>query len=92
MNQKIFSAVQYLVPQHSLSRAAGWLANTTISWIKNPFTQWFVKQYKIDMSEAEEENPLAYENFNAFLLAPSNPAPEKSARIKTVSFFQLMVL
>ena len=66
MNDKLFAALQYAIPQHALSRAAGWLANTSISWIKDPFTSWFVKRYDVNMSEAVEENPLAYKNFNDF--------------------------
>ncbi len=87
MNQKLFSAVQYLVPQHALSRAAGWLANTTVPWIKNPFTQWFVKQFKIDMSEAAEENPLAYENFNAFFTRALKPGSREICEDKNSIVF-----
>jgi len=66
MNDKLFAALQYAIPQHALSRTAGWLANTTIPWIKDPFTSWFVKRYDVNMSEALEENPLAYKSFNDF--------------------------
>lgn len=66
MKDKLFIAFQYVVPQHALSRAAGWLANTSISWIKNPFTRWFVNQYDINMAEAAEPNPCAYQSFNDF--------------------------
>jgi phosphatidylserine decarboxylase len=66
MNEKIFTSLQYITPQHGLSRAAGWLAETSISWIKNPFTQWFVNRYQVDMSEALEEDPTAYASFNDF--------------------------
>lgn len=66
MKQKLFIGFQYLVPQHCLSRAAGWLANTSISWIKNPFTRWFVGRYDINMSEAQESDPCAYSSFNEF--------------------------
>ncbi len=66
MKEKLFIGFQYLVPQHLISRAAGWLANTSIGWIKDPFTRWFVKRYDIDMSEAVETDPCAYPSFNAF--------------------------
>lgn len=66
MKDKLFIYLQYLIPQHLLSRAAGWLANTRIKWIKDPFTRWFVNHFGIDMSEAQEANPCAYDTFNDF--------------------------
>lgn len=66
MKDSLFIGLQYLIPQHALSRAAGWLANTSIKWIKDPFTRWFVKRYDIDMSEAVETDPCAYSSFNNF--------------------------
>ncbi len=73
MKQRLFVLLQYIVPQHALSRAAGWLANTSISWIKNPFTRWFVEQYDVDMSLAAEEDPLAYASFNDFFTRALKP-------------------
>ncbi|GAA5315737.1 MAG: hypothetical protein AseanaTS_09420 [Candidatus Pelagadaptatus aseana] len=66
MKNSLFIGLQYLLPQHALSRAAGWLANTSIAWIKNPFTRWFVNRYDIDMSEAAQSDPCAYRSFNDF--------------------------
>lgn len=64
MNDKLFIRLQHLVPQHGLSRAAGWLASTENAFLKNTFISWFVKRYNVDMSLAQEENPLAYSCFN----------------------------
>lgn len=69
----LFVAMQYIIPQHALSRAAGWLANTEIKWIKDPFTRWFVKRFDIDMSLAAEENPCAYASFNDFFTRALKP-------------------
>lgn len=73
MKDRLFIAFQYLVPQHTLSRMAGWLANTSISWIKDPFTRWFVKRYDINMSEAIETDPCAYSSFNNFFTRALKP-------------------
>lgn len=73
MNDKLFAALQYLAPQHALSRAAGWLARNRTPWIKNTFIEWFIKRYGVDMSEALEENPRAYECFNEFFTRPLKP-------------------
>ncbi|WP_237059179.1 archaetidylserine decarboxylase [Microbulbifer sediminum] len=66
MHPKVFTTLQYLTPQHALSRAAGWLAETRIKAIKDPFTRWFVEKYGVDMSEAREPDCTAYANFNDF--------------------------
>lgn len=73
MNDKLFIRFQHLVPQQGLSRAAGWLASTNNAFIKNTFIGWFVKRYKVDMSLAAEENPLAYNCFNDFFTRALKP-------------------
>ena len=60
MYVKLFIRLQHLIPQHGLSRAAGWLASTDNKLLKNTFINWFVKRYNVDMSLAAEENPLFY--------------------------------
>lgn len=65
-SDKLLTSLQYLVPQHLLSRLVGWLAETRIDVIKNAFISNFARQYQVNMAEAAEEDPLAYENFNAF--------------------------
>lgn len=73
MNDKLFIRMQHLIPQHGLSRAAGWLASTNNRLIKNTFIKWFVKRYKVDMSLAAQENPLAYACFNDFFTRELKP-------------------
>ncbi len=63
---KLLTLPQYFLPQHLLSRLVGWLAESRLDFIKNNFITFFARRYGVDMSEAVEENPLAYENFNAF--------------------------
>lgn len=70
MKKTLFIGLQYLLPQHALSRIAGWIAETEISWIKQPFIHWFIKRYDVDMSIAEETNPEVYPSFNAFFTRP----------------------
>ena len=35
-------------------------------WLKNSFTNWFVANYKVNLSEAERENIKDYKHFNDF--------------------------
>ncbi|HEY3698206.1 MAG TPA: archaetidylserine decarboxylase [Spongiibacteraceae bacterium] len=64
--QALFIAGQYLLPQHLLSRWIGRIAESETPWVKNTFINWFVRRYNVDMSEAENADPLSYRNFNAF--------------------------
>lgn len=73
MNEKLFIRLQHLVSQHGLSRAAGWLASSENTFIKNSFIGWFVKRYNVDMSLAAEENPLDYACFNDFFTRALKP-------------------
>jgi len=66
MKDSLFILIQYLLPQHLLSRGAGKLADCELRTIKNPFIRWFVSRYQVDMSQAAETDPTAYPSFNAF--------------------------
>lgn len=66
MRNRLFVLSQYLAPQHTLSRAAGLLADCPIPAIKDPFIRWFIKRHGVDMREALEPRPEAYPTFNAF--------------------------
>lgn len=57
---------QYLYPHHPLSRIMHALARCRCPLLKNPFTRWFVGRFGIDVSEAEQPDPLAYPHFNGF--------------------------
>lgn len=73
MNRMLFIALQRLTPQHLLSRAAGLLAGTTNTSVKNMFIRWFVQRYNVDMTQALQEDPCAYSNFNAFFTRALKP-------------------
>ncbi|MAL93489.1 MAG: phosphatidylserine decarboxylase [Haliea sp.] len=70
----LFIALQYLLPQHLLSRSVGWLAGLYRPvWLKNALIQLFIRAFKVDMSEAEEPDPTAYPTFNAFFTRALRP-------------------
>lgn len=66
MRDRLFILSQYLLPHHLLSRLAGGLADCKWDWVKNPFINWFVERYQVDMSQAVEQDPTAYACFNDF--------------------------
>jgi len=81
---RVFALLQYLVPQHLLSRLVGLLAASRIGWIKNGFIGLFLRLYDIRMEEAKEEDPRAYPSFNAFFtralkadVRPVDPDPNR---------------
>ncbi|GAA0694215.1 hypothetical protein GCM10009104_22020 [Marinobacterium maritimum] len=73
MKDSLFILLQHLLPQHLLSRLVGCLAECRMPWVKNLFINWFRKRYQVDMSQALEPNPEAYEHFNAFFTRALKP-------------------
>ncbi len=65
--------LQFLLPQHGLSRFLGWWANCRVVWIKNLIITQFVKSYGVDMQDAVQTDPLAYDSFNAFFTRTLKP-------------------
>jgi len=54
------------LPQHLLNRLAQGIGNCTLPWVRSPLIRWFIRRYRVDMSEAAAPNPGAYACFNAF--------------------------
>ena len=70
----IFSALQYLVPQHLLSRGVALIANTENPKIKNYLISKFIQHFNVNMQEAERENPNDYKSFNDFFTRALKPS------------------
>ncbi len=73
MNNKLFIGLQYLLPTHLLSRFIGFAIRCEWSFFKKALFGWYIKKYNIDMSLAQEEDPLAYANFNDFFTRALKP-------------------
>ncbi|WP_404409971.1 archaetidylserine decarboxylase [Pseudidiomarina marina] len=58
--------MQHWLPKHAVSRLVGKFAAAKAGWFTQLFIRWFIRQYKIDMSEAIHEDPKAYKTFNDF--------------------------
>jgi len=63
---RLFVRLQYLLPQHALSRLVLVLTRVRIPWFKNVLIRGFLKLYPVDMSEAGESDPYRYGSFNEF--------------------------
>ena len=64
--KQAFIVMQYCLPQQLLSALLGKLANIEISWLKNAAIKWFIKSYKVDLSEAIYTDYRQYKSFNDF--------------------------
>lgn len=73
ISNKFQLILQYIVPQHFLSRIMGKLAESKIRWWKNFMILSFVKYFKVDMNEALQTDPRAYACFNDFFTRAINP-------------------
>ena len=71
--EKAFALLQLVLPHHLLSRLVGYLARSRTPWVKTTFINLFRKQFGIDLSEAEIEDPGQFENFNAFFTRALKP-------------------
>jgi len=58
--------LQHILPQHLLSRLAAKVMQCKQPFIKNKIINWFINRYRVDMTEAENPDPSAYVDFNAF--------------------------
>src|SRR5581483_10271639 len=66
-------ALQYLLPQKTLSR----IVRAATRWTWRPWKNFLiarvVKRYRVDMSEAAQRDPFAYPHFNAFFTRALKP-------------------
>jgi len=69
----VFVLLQYLLPQHLLSRAI-WLF-TRVRWapFKNALIGWFVRSYGIDLGDSCVSNWRDFASFNAFFTRALQP-------------------
>lgn len=64
---------QYLLPQHFLSTLMHRLCRCRWPWLKNAMIKTIIKQYQVDMSQAQQQDIHAFEHFNAFFTRALQP-------------------
>jgi phosphatidylserine decarboxylase len=69
----LFVGMQYVVPQHGLSRLVLRATRVRARWFKNLLIRGFLKLFAVDMSEAVETDPLRYATFNEFFTRALRP-------------------
>jgi len=62
----LFVRLQYLLPQHAVSRLILAATRVRVPWFKNLLIRGFLKLYAVDMAEAGESDHYRYASFNEF--------------------------
>jgi phosphatidylserine decarboxylase len=84
-----FVLLQQMLPKHLLSHFMYWFARSEARFIKRTTLRVFLRNYRIDMSEAAQSDPYAYRSFNDFFTRALRPdarpiAPDASAIVSPV--------
>jgi phosphatidylserine decarboxylase len=70
---RLFVWLQYVLPQHALSRLVLRATRVRAPRFKNLLIGGFLKLYTVDMSEALQPDPFAYGSFNEFFTRALKP-------------------
>src|SRR5262245_52280493 len=63
LGDRLFAALQYLLPKHLLSRVIYSIARCESAFVKGTFLRIFLRGYRVNMAEAVEPDPFAYRSF-----------------------------
>jgi phosphatidylserine decarboxylase len=70
---RLFAALQYVLPKHAMSKIMYGVARSESPWIKNTFLRIFLNAYQVNMAEATQPDPFAYRSFNDFFTRSLRP-------------------
>jgi phosphatidylserine decarboxylase len=89
LRARLFVAMQYLLPQHFLSRQVHRLARSRVKPLKDALIGSFVRHFRPDMSDAADPEPRDYPSFNAFFTRSLQPGarpadPDPAALVSPV--------
>ena len=73
LRDNLFVLLQYILPQHPISRLIHWLTRLRVQWLKNMMGRWFIDHFQVNMNEAIEEDIAAYPTFNSFFTRALKP-------------------
>jgi len=76
---RLFVWLQYLLPQHALSRLVLRATRVRTPWFKNWLVRGFLELYPIDMTEAAQGDPLSFASFNEFFTRALKPGARSIA-------------
>lgn len=73
LGDELFALAQRLSPKHLLSRGMYALMRQRNHFLRNLSINTFLRSYSVNMNEAVQSDPLAYESFNAFFTRALKP-------------------
>ncbi|SEF93346.1 archaetidylserine decarboxylase [Thauera chlorobenzoica] len=73
MYERLFVALQHVLPKKLLTRGAGRLAGLHGGRVTTAFIRWFVRRYGVAMDEAANPDPAGYASFNDFFTRSLRP-------------------
>jgi phosphatidylserine decarboxylase len=73
MSGRLFIWLQYVLPQHAISRLVFAATRVRAPWFKSFLIRAFLKWFAVDMTEAVETDPYGYASFNEFFTRALKP-------------------
>jgi len=73
MSDRLQVLLQYLLPKQGLTLIAGRVARARGGDLTTRLIRWFVRRYRVDMSEAANPDIASYLSFNDFFTRPLKP-------------------
>jgi phosphatidylserine decarboxylase len=70
MSDRLKILLQHALPKQALTTLAGRIAGAQGGAMTTRLIGWFVKRYRVDMSEAHDPDIASYTSFNAFFTRP----------------------
>jgi phosphatidylserine decarboxylase len=70
---RLFAALQYVLPKHLMSRVVYAIARSESPFVKRTFLKIFLSLFDINMAEAAQPDPYAYRTFNDFFTRALKP-------------------
>jgi phosphatidylserine decarboxylase len=77
LQDRLFVALQYLLPQHFLSRLVYRLTRSRSTRLKNLLIRSFLRGFSPDLSEALQPDPFAFGSFNEFFTRALKPGARR---------------
>ena len=71
LGDRAFIGMQYLLPQHLLSRIVGWIAESRIGFVRAGLIRAFLSRYPVDLAEAAQPDAGPLRELQRFLHAPA---------------------
>lgn len=79
IKKALFLCTQYLIPHRLLNYLMSGIGNTTFWPIKTFMIRFFMRRFKIDLSESEITQPKQFRNFNEFFTRKLKPGARNIA-------------